>query len=173
MAKNEAKKKPSEKARFITPPNILRQKCGRGGIEPTRLEKGEEFIDTNPLDFSPYAFEIMGRLSAVVKQAKSGKIKGKEALDLLTRPIMELKANGGMFKYMLVSHIADIVLNFLESIDELNSDVFEIIDAHQNALSVIVTNKLQGTGGREGMALAQELDNACKRYYKKHGQAAD
>lgn len=171
MTQNEAQKNTSRKPRFIDPPNILRQKCGKGGIEPLRLERADEFIDNNPLDFSPYALEIMGRLAAIIKQAKSGKLKGKEALDMLTRPIMELKANGGMFKYMLVSHIADIVLNFLETIDELNADVFEIIDAHQNALSVIIANKLQGSGGKEGKALADELDNACKRYYKKHGFA--
>ncbi len=161
-------KKPAEKARFIDPPNILRQKIGRGGIEPLRIERADSFIDENPTDFGPYAFEFMARLDEIVKKAKSGKIKDKQAIDMLTQPIMELKANGGMFKYMLVTHIADIVLNFLENIDKLDDDVFEIIAAHQNALTVIVTNKLRGGGGKEGKALSDELDNACKRYYKKH-----
>jgi len=166
--KNEPKK-PARKAKFIDPPNILREKIGRGGIEPTRLEKAEEFIDTNPLNFVPFAERMIEKVDEGVRQAKSGKVKGKKAVDMLSRPIMELKANGGMFKYMLVSHLADIVLNFLETIDNVDSDVLEIIAAHQNALNVIISNELQGTGGKEGMALANELDSACKRYYKKHG----
>lgn len=157
-----------KKARFFDPPNILREKIGFGGIEPLRLQRAEEHIETNPVDFTPIAFGIMERLNKILAQTRAGEITGKEAADALTRPIMELKASGGMFRYMLVSHIADVVLDFLENIEELNEDVFEIVDAHQNALSVIVTNKLQGGGGKEGLALAEELERACRRYYKKY-----
>lgn len=157
-----------QEARFIDPPNILRQKVGYGGIDPLIVDRAEQFIDTNELDFGPFALQLMKTLNDLVKDCKAGRRKGKEAVDALTRPIMELKANGGMFKYMLVSEIADIVLNFLENIDDLNDDVHDIIAAHQNALSVIVMNRLQGGGGREGRALAEELYGACKRYYKKY-----
>ncbi|MCB9991050.1 MAG: hypothetical protein H6867_06685 [Rhodospirillales bacterium] len=154
--------------RFIDPPNILRQKVGIGGIEPMRVQRAEDFIDDNQLDFGPYALDLMARLDKIVADSKKGTIKGDKAIDDMTKPIMELKANGGMFKYMLVSEIADIVLNFLENISELNDDVYEIIDAHQNTLQVIIGNKLRGSGGREGKALAEALYQACKRFYKKH-----
>ncbi len=169
MSTQDPEKQPQkQKARYIDPPNILRQKVGAGGIDPLRLTRGEEYIDNNDMDFTPYAQEIMQRLNDIMAEAKAGKIKGKSAVDLLTRPIMELKANGGMFRYMLVSEIADIVLNFLESIDKLDADAFDILDAHQNTLHVIISNKLQGGGGKEGRALALELYEACKRYFKKH-----
>lgn len=171
MVEQEGKKSqipPPRKARFIDPPNILRQKVGKGGLDQTRIDRAEEYIENNPADFTPFAEDIMERLDRIIAQAKSGKIPPKDAIDQLTRPIMELKANGGMFRYMLLSEIADIVLNFLENITELNNDVFEIIDAHQNTLTVIVTNKLQGGGGKEGQALAQELYAATRRYYAKH-----
>lgn len=157
------------KARYIDPPNILKDKVGNGGIDPLRLTKGEEYIDNNGMDFTPYAVDMMERLDHLIKDAKAKKIVGMQAVDLMTRPIMELKANGGMFGYILVSEIADIVLNFLENIEELNEDGFDILKAHQNTLTVIITNKLHGSGGKEGRALALELYEACKRYYKKHG----
>ena len=169
----QPQKKPAKtgkaKARYIDPPNTLREKVGYGGIEDNRISRAEEFIAKNPVDFTPHATDIMARLDAVLAEARAGKIKGQEATDKISRPIMELKANGGMFQYVLISEIADIVLNFLENIDEMNEDVFEIIDAHQNTLSVIVTNKLKGSGGTEGRALAKELYQACNRYYRKHG----
>lgn len=168
MSKQEAEKGKTEKARFIDPPNVLRQKCGYGGLDQTRLLRAEEFIDSNELDFGPFALRLMERLDAVIADCRSGRLKGDRAIDELTKPIMELKANGGMFKYELMSEIAGIVLNFLENITALNDDVFEIVDAHQNTLSVIIASDLKGSGGKEGRALAEELFAACKRYYKKH-----
>ena len=87
---------------------------------------------------------------------------------MLSRPVMELKGNGGMFGYRLITEIADIVLNFLENISELNEDVFEILEVHQKTLKIIIANKLAGDGGRVGKELAQELFKACNRYYKKY-----
>ncbi len=168
MEKQHSSGRGKTKVRFIDPPNILREKVGSGGIESLRLKRAEEYIDESPVDFAPIAQEMMKRLDDIVADAKSGKIHGSDAVDKLTQPIMEIKANGGMFKYMLASEIADIVLNFLENIDELNNEVYDIIAAHQNTLTVIVTNKLRGSGGREGKALAQELYGACKRYYRKY-----
>ena len=162
------KSKTPSKAKFHTPPNVLREKCGYGGLDAVRINQAEKFIDTNELDFIPYATAMMDKLNVIIADVKSGKLKGEEASDRLTRPIMELKANGGMFRYMLVTEIAGIVLNFLENVGKVDGDVFEIIDAHQNTLSVILTNRLQGGGGAEGKALADELYKACNRYYKKH-----
>lgn len=157
-----------QKTKYIDPPNSLREKVGFGGIDPLRISRGEEYIDSNEMDFTPYALTVMDRLGVVVGEAKSTESKGRQPIDLITQPIMELKANGGMFGYMLVSEIAGIILNFLENIDELNEDVYGVILAHQNALNVIVMNKLNGSGGKEGRALALELYAVCKRYYKKH-----
>lgn len=168
MSKQQQGKGAPGKARFIEPPNVLRQKCGYGGLDPTRLQRAENFIDENQLDFGPYALKLMAQLDEIIKDCKSGKRTGAKARDDLTKPIMELKANGGMFKYMLMSEIADIALNFLENIPELDDDVFEIIHAHQNTLNVIIASGLKGTGGKEGRILAEELFSACKRYYKKH-----
>ncbi len=168
MSKQQQGKGASRKPRFIDPPNVLRQKCGYGGLDPTRLQRAENFIDENQLDFGPYALALMARLDEIIKECKSGKRTGPKARDDLTKPIMELKANGGMFKYVLLSEIADIALNFLENISELDNDVYEIIQAHQNTLNVIISTRLTGSGGKEGRVLAEELFSACKRYYKKH-----
>ncbi|PJB71102.1 MAG: hypothetical protein CO093_06070 [Alphaproteobacteria bacterium CG_4_9_14_3_um_filter_47_13] len=158
----------TKKVRFIDPPNILRQKMGYGGVDPLRLQGMEAYIDNNIVDFVPHAEVILARLDLALKDAQAGTIKGKEAIDKLTDPVMELKASGGMFKYMLVSEIANIILNFMENIDALDDDVFEVIKAHQNTLQVIIHSQLKGDGGREGAALAQALYEACRRYYKKH-----
>lgn len=155
-------------AKFHNPPNILRQKVGFGGIDPKRIQKAEDYIQDNKLDFAPFAEDIVLRLDIAVSQAKTGKVEHKHALDHLKRTIMELKANGGMFRYPLLSEVAGVVLNFLENIEKIDQEALEILDAHQNTIAVIVKNRLGGTGGTAGRALAEELYKACNRYYQKH-----
>ena len=160
--------KDKKKARFIKPPNRLREKVGYGGIDPKRLAQGSEFVLKNDFDFEPYARNFLEILENTIQDIHDGKYEGKEAVDILSRPVMELKGNGGMFGYRLISEIADIVLNFLENISELNEDAFEILEVHQKTLKIVMANRLRGDGGQVGKELARELFQACNRFYRKY-----
>lgn len=152
--------------RYITPPNVLRQKIGHGGIDALRMERAERFIETNDFDFLPYAREYLSQLERRISQ--SLKTPTPECRDLLSRPTMELKAGGGMFGYRLMSEIAGVLLDFLESVETLDKDALDIVSIHHKTMTVIATSNLKGPGGKEGRALAEELYAACKRYYRKH-----
>lgn len=158
-----------KKAKFTKPPNIFKKKVGSGGINEVLLVKSQEAIDKSAFDFTPYARQFLEQIAAAVKAAKS-KDDVKDAKEKLIAPIMQLKANGGMFRYQLLSDIANIALQFLESVEEINGDTFDVIKAHENTLKIIITNKLLGRGGREGTALITELENACQRYFTKYGK---
>lgn len=163
------KGKGKKKARFITPPNRLKEKVGDGGISEALLIKSQEFIENNTIKFEPIAQQYLAELKVALKAAKANPGAGRRAVDAMIRPIMQLKANGGMFRYHLVSHVANIVLQFLEKITVVDRDVCDIVEAHNNCLTIVITNNLRGDGGREGAALVKELQDACARYYKKHG----
>lgn len=169
MVINRASPSGKNSVRFFPPSFLLKQKVGEGGLDEAVLKKAETYIANHDLDFEMYATNYLKRLDALLSDAKMGIITGKEALNALSGPVMELKANGGMFKYTLVSEVADVALNFIENVEELNDDGFELIAMHQRTLYAIFANHLTGTGGKEGRALAEELYGACKRYYKKHG----
>lgn len=157
-----------QKVRYYNPPNILRQKCGIGGFDPVRIQKAEKLIDNQKVDFHPIAQDILARLKVAIKGAEKMKKPEKKAINEISGPVMDLKANGTMFGYDLVSEIAGVLLNFLENIKELNDDGFDVVNIHHRTLETIITNKLKGDGGPEGRALAQELYLACQRYKKKH-----
>ena len=72
-----------------------------------------------------------------------------------------------MFKYDLVSIMANIMVTFLEKITHLDKDAVEIVKAHHQTLTLIVQKKMNGTGGEAGKALAKELQSACLRYFSK------
>jgi hypothetical protein len=81
---------------------------------------------------------------------------------------MELKANGTMFKYELVSEFASTMLSFLEHIEQLDNDAIQIIDAHEKTLSALVAKRMKGHGGAVGAQLCKELEDVCGRYYRKN-----
>ncbi len=163
------KKKSSGKAKFFTPTNVLRQKAGYGGVNPDVVERAEEFIRDNDVDFTEMAKIMLEKLDRAVEGVTQDDHRSQEGINRMIGPIMELKANGAMFKFSLISDVADIALDFLENINYLNNDGFEIVDIHRRTLKVIIKNQLKGTGGRQGDILIKELHEACSRYHKKHG----
>ena len=141
----EQSKQQHEQAKYHHPPNVLRQRVGIGGIDEDLLEKAETFIQDNQYDFKPHAIEIMKRFKETLAAAKKSKTLDKKVINEIAEPIMELKANGDMFRYALLTEVAEILLNFLENIQKLNDDSFNIIDEHKNTLEVILKNNLRGS----------------------------
>lgn len=163
-------KPPKKKAKFHAPQNTLRLKAGYGGVDPAVMERAEVFIQTNDVDFTDIAKSILDRLDKAVESVKRDNHRSKEGINRMVGPIMELKANGAMFKYALLGDVADIVLDFLENIDFLNDDAFEIVSIHRKTLRIIVNSQLRGTGGKQGSILIGELTDACQRYNKKYNE---
>ena len=157
-----------ETPKYYTPPNVLRQKVGVGGMPDELVKKAEKFIQDNKFDFKPLALEIMKNFTTTLAEVKKSGQTDKKAIDRIGEPIMELKANGEMFRFTLLTDVAEILLNFLENIPSLNDDAYNVIAAHKNTLDVILKNDLRGTGGDEGHALSEELYAACRRYYTKY-----
>lgn len=156
----------NQKVRFIKPPNKLKAKVGSGGIAPALLEKAQEVISNNNVDFIPMAQGFLDKIAKVKSDfEKNNDKKDKEALASL---VMQLKASGGMFQYQLVSEVADSCLHFVENCEDFNKDAFAVLQAHENTIKIIIKNKLKGDGGKEGYALVTELHKASKRFFSKH-----
>jgi len=157
------------KARFINPPNRLKMKVGGGGIPESRIQQAQQIIHNFEMDFRPEAKKLAATLDKATNDAVAN-IKQNQTInkEQMIHPIMQLKANGGMFKYRLLTDVADICLQFMEAVNDYNDEAIEIIKAHENAIQMIIQNDLKGDGGQEGYALVQELHKACARYFKKY-----
>ena len=159
----------SKKAKFINPPNHLKMKVGGGGIPEERIEEAQMLINTFETDFRPEARKLTRSLENATQSALRHIANDTEVdKEELIFPVMQLKANGGMFRYQLLTDVADICLQFMEAVNDYNEEAIEIIKAHENTIQVILKNNLRGDGGAEGYALVRELHQACKRYFKKY-----
>lgn len=148
---------------------LLQNKVGIGPLDQKIVEKAQNAIDNNEVDFTPLGLQFLEKLTEnldkVEKELGVGNID--EQKQLITRPVMELKANATIFHYSLIGNLANIMLSFLESINEIDKDALSIVRAHHTTLNAIILKKMKGDGGKNGEIFMSELKQACARYYSK------
>lgn len=145
----------------------LQRRVGSGPLDPAVITRCQNIINSQNVDFVPVAHEYLAQLEQVVRSYRQ-KGHSKKLLDHLSRPVMELKANGRMFHYDLITHLANIMLGFLEMVIVVDDDVIDVVIGHTRSLEAILDRKMTGDGGPYGVMLASELKEACHRYFDKH-----
>ena len=148
----------------MTPPNALKAEVGNGGLSENILNKAQA-LDNSCIEFAPWAAIYLDRLMSAIGEARNPEANAEQAIAEMLYPVMQLKANGRMFGYPLVTQAADCLVRFLEAIEEPDIDALEIVLAFQAALRAVITAGITGTGGREGAELMSALDDACRRYF--------
>lgn len=166
--KNHYNMKPLRNAEFITPPNHLKLKVGSGGLTENVLSKAQALIENNTVDFAPLAEMYLDAMMNGIEQAKEPAGLDKEhVIASILFPGMQLKANGGMFRYQLVTQIADKFIQFMEVVKDLDEPAIEIIQAFHTTIRAIILGRIQGDGGKRGEELMSALVDACTRYFEK------
>lgn len=162
---------PRRKAEFIKLPNLLRAKVGTGGLSEAVLDKAQALLENNTVDFRPLGEMYLDSLARGVYRARDADAARSDAEELIAGmlyPAMQLKANGGMFHYPLVTAVADRLIQYLEVIEKADADALEIVLAFHTSIRAILMGKITGDGGRYGSELIDVLSDACMRYFDKH-----
>lgn len=146
---------------------VLQAKIGTGKVDEKTVDRCQDVMDNNNVEFAPLAMEYLDKLKEAIDKARNKELDTKEAVEAMTAPVMQLKANASTFKYNLIGNLANVMLSFLEGVKELDNDVIEIVGAHHQTLSAIVMKKMKGDGGAHGLQMEEELKGACARYFAK------
>lgn len=165
--------KPVRNAEFIMPPNIVKAKVGSGGLNDSIIERAQQLLESNTSDFAPVAEMYLKTMQDGIETAKIAIAKNEPITDELVishilYPCVQLKSNGAMFRFPLVTRIADRFVQFMEVIDRIDTESLEIASAFNTAIRVVVAGKITTGGGAKGNALVEELNNACMRYFEKY-----
>ncbi|MBI1302009.1 MAG: hypothetical protein GC137_10210 [Alphaproteobacteria bacterium] len=171
MSKKDYSKPAKKEAEFIRPPNLLRAKVGHGGLSEEVLDRAQNLLESHSENFIPMAENYLNKMMEGVLGAQNAKgdiSKSEAHIAKILLPCVQLKANGAMFHYELVTRIADIYVQFMEQVEILDKETLDISVAFHNTIKLIVSTKMKGGGGTKGDALYMELKNACNRYLEKH-----
>lgn len=161
------------KAEFIKPPNILKAKVGGGGLAEDILNKAEKLLEENTVDFVPLGEMYLDALGRGLQEARENMNDPGDHENIISGmlyPGMQLKGNGGMFHYALVTTIANTLVQFLEVIERVDAEAIEIAQGCHTTLRAVIQGRIKGDGGQRGKELHQALLDACDRYFSKHPQ---
>lgn len=160
---------PEQNAEIIRPPNKIKEAVGNGGLDAQVLRKAQTALEINAsgIDFRPQAREMIEHLQTAYDHACAGTQTGTEAIEAMIHPAMQLKAQGGMFKYTLLTDICNILVNFLETAEKIDRHSLDIVNVHLLTIRAIIGRSMVGDGGPVGKDLRDALMDACNRYYRK------
>lgn len=161
---------PRRKAEFMRPVNMLKQKVGTGGLSDDILNRAQKLLEENTHDFKPLAIVYLASLMNGINMAKgyTESDDTEEVIANMLYPAMQLKANGGMFQYSLMTVIADKLIQFLEVINEPDIESVEIVLAFHTTMEAVIYGEIKSDGGKQGKELIHALTDACMRYFAKH-----
>ncbi|HEY8963058.1 MAG TPA: hypothetical protein VIN59_01210 [Alphaproteobacteria bacterium] len=159
------------RAEFITPANTLKAKLGSGGLDENVLEQAQKLVDDAGIDFLPTGQRYLVSLQEAIRLAsvQSGNIDDEALIATMIYPAMQLKGNGGMFGYPLVTLVAGKLVQFLEMIRTPDEDALDIVGGFAAAIqAIMLLGEKAAEVAEHGEDLSDALDDACRRYFEKY-----
>jgi two-component system chemotaxis response regulator CheY len=143
---------------------LLQAKVGLGLVPEDGILKSQQILDKNTIDFVPIAENFMKQLIEGLDGSRHQENRNRRIIENLVNPIMQIKANARIFKFDMLGDLSGTMLNFLEGLNELDNDAFQIVEAHCKTIALIINTNMRGDGGNVGQTFVSELEAVCKRY---------
>ena len=148
-----AKQQPIE---IFMPPNILKAKVGSGGLDSSALRKAEQAIEELRKEFGDWIVEDVTHLVEARNTYVSN--PSDETLSALYRAAHDLKGQGTTFDFPLVARVASSLCKLTDDDTKLKSIPVHLIDAHVDAIKVIVRDGIKDTTNTMATLLSAELE---------------
>lgn len=164
QGKPEGKQQPIE---LFMPPNILKAKMGGGigGIDMAAIKRAEAAIETLKTEFTDWITKDVANLAAC-RDAYAAK-PGQETCGDLYRASHDLRGQALTFEFPLVARVASTLCRLLDT--ENVTPPLNLIDAHVNAIRVIVKQNMKEEVDKTSAILIKELDTRVDEVLAKSG----
>jgi chemotaxis protein histidine kinase CheA len=155
-----AKQRPIE---IFMPPNILKAKVGgTGGLDGSAVRRAELAVEELKGEFANWMVEDVNRL-ADARNALD-KNRGAETMGALYRAAHDLKGQGQTFDYPLVARMAASLCKLTDVEGAGDNIPMTLIDAHVDAIKVIVRQNIKDTANMTATVLARELERRVAEF---------
>lgn len=137
-----------------------------------QLESMEDELDKFSEDFMDWTAEYVAQLDRHMKLARELPVeKRKQLFGAISMVAHELRGQGGVFGYPLVSSIAASLFDFTHQMLDRSDDSLQLIKEHVDALKAVLREKIRGDGGAIGIAVMQALHLANKKFITRSDAA--
>ena len=154
---------------IFMPPNVLKAKMGSGKLDLSAVKRAEQAIDNLKSEFTGWVIHDVSRLAeagqAYVKQSN------EETLSDLYRAAHDLKGQAATFDFPLISRVASSLCMLTDDTSYGLPLPPKLIDAHIDAIKVIVRDNLKDPSDQTATELATELETQVAGFLEKHAAA--
>lgn len=161
-----ANKRPIE---IFMPPNVLKAKMGNGRLDLSAVQRAEKAIDDLKGEFTGWVIDDVNRL--VEAQQAYAKQSNVETLGDLYRAAHDLKGQATTFDFPLVSRVGSSLCKLTDDTSDGLPLPLTLIDAHIDAIKVIVRDNLKDPSDQMATVLAAELERQVAGFLAKHAAA--
>ncbi len=142
-------------AEIVKPRNTLKDKVGGSGarIDMRMIERAEKAVEKLKTEFTVWIEADVSRLAAC--RTAFAATPNAQTRNALYRASFDLKGQAQTFEYPLVGRVAVSLCRLLDRPDNPPS---ALIDAHVDAIHVIVRDKLKTADNKVALLLATELE---------------
>lgn len=153
---------PEVKVEIVTPPNTLKSKVGVGGpgaVDMAALERAEKVISNMAGDYLKWVEGDLRKIGDAYQKLVRGADPRADVLDEIFRISHDMKGQGGSFGYGLMTAIGNQLCRVVEKMckgakPEIENEVIRI---HIDSMKLVIAQRLQGDGGRQGAAMLAGL----------------
>ncbi|MBP7065531.1 hypothetical protein [Ferrovibrio sp.] len=140
-------------------------------LTPELRGKIEKVIVETQSDFEQAARESLRNMRDALTSASFNQVGRASYYEWIHDLAVEMKGQGGLFNYPLLSVYADILKQLTANLTESNQRLHKIIGLNIDAIGVVVTRKLTGPGGSVERKVAEALREANQRFRLGSGGA--
>lgn len=152
------------------PPNNLARKLsmsrGKGPDLEKLLAKADAELEKLADSYTEWVQDDVVALVRSLAAARTDTDRKAAHLEELYTVAHDMKGQGGTFGYGLVTQIGRSLCHFIDSSDDIGDREFQVIEAHIDALRVVVREAVQGDGGEIGRQIVAGLGQAVERVLK-------
>ncbi len=151
-------------------PNTMRAKVGgagpgeTGAIDAAQLEAADQHIGEMEDDYADWVTATIAELTKAVEHCRTHPLNAAGPFRRINRIALELRGQGGMFGYPLVSTFCESLHGYTECDGPQDEQHIELIAVHVDAINAVIKQKIRGDGGPVGAEMVASLRGAQRRY---------
>ena len=139
------------------PPNMLKAKVGTGGLSASVVKRAEAAIEELRGEFADWIVDDVNRL--VERRDRYQEQSNPDTLGELYRASHDLKGQAATFDFPLVARVASSLCKLTDEMTGGGLDPpFPLLNAHVDAIKVIVREGVKDPTHQTGTILAGELE---------------
>lgn len=162
-AEKVVRPKNPEDVYFFRLPNALRDKVGgfhgeTGEIPVELLDEAEEILGRNAFEYREWVLDYVRTIAKACKEAANLPVRDRTVMfDKVNELAHELRGQGGIFGYPLISSIGEMLFQLTEPPRDMSDNAIHLVQAHLDIMYRVFADRIEGDGGTVGVALLAEL----------------